>query len=46
MQGIILNVRYFESGLSKSLERGNFIFSFKLSPFQSMKLSKTKGVWN
>ena len=42
MQEIILNVRYFETGLSKSLERGNFIFSFELSPFQSTKLSKQK----
>ena len=26
--------RYFERGLSKSLKKGNFIFSFEPSPFQ------------
>ena len=31
---IILKVRYFERGLSKSLKQGNFIFSFEPSPFQ------------
>ena len=31
---IILKVKYFERGLSKSLKKGNFIFSFKPSPFQ------------
>ena len=29
-----LKKRYFERGLSKSLEKDNFIFSFKPSPFQ------------
>ena len=29
-----LKVRYFERGLSKSLKKGNFIFSFEPSPFQ------------
>ena len=32
-QEIILKVRYFERGLSKSLEKVNFIFSYKPSPF-------------
>ena len=43
MHEIILKVRYFERGLSKSLKQGNFIFSFERSPFQYTKLSKTKG---
>ena len=30
---IILKVRYFERGLSKSLTKGKFIFSFAPSPF-------------
>ena len=46
MQEILLKVRYFERGSSKSLKKGNFIFSFKPSPFQQTKLSKTKGAWN
>ena len=46
MQEIILKVRYCERGLSKSLEKGNFLFSFEPSPFQQTKLSKTKEAWN
>ena len=46
MQEIILKARYFERGLSKSLKKGNFIFSFTPSPFQQTKLSKTKEAWN
>ena len=38
MQEIILKVRYFDRGLSKSLRKGNFIFSFEPSPFQQTKL--------
>ena len=34
MQESLLKVRYFERGLSKSLKKGNFIFSFEPSPFQ------------
>ena len=34
MQEIILKVRYFERALSQSVKKGNFIFSFKPSPFQ------------
>ena len=45
MHEIILKVRYFEKGLSKSLKKGNFIFSAEPSPFQLTKLSKTKGAW-
>ena len=32
MQEIILKVKYFERGLSKSLKKGNFNFSFEPSP--------------
>ena len=42
MQEIILEVKYFERGLSESLKKGNFIFSFEPSPFQYTKLSKKK----
>ena len=42
-QGILLQIGYFERGLSKSLKKGNFVFSFEPSPFQWTKLSKTKG---
>ena len=38
--------KIFERGLSESLKKGNFIFSFEPSPFQWTKLSKTKGAWN
>ena len=34
VQEILLKVRYFQRGLSKSLKKGNFIFSFEPSPFQ------------
>ena len=33
MQKILLKIRYFEIGLSKSLKKVNFIFSFAPSPF-------------
>ena len=46
MHKIILKVQYFERGLSKSLKKGNFIFSFEPSPFQETKLSKPNGAWN
>ena len=32
MQEILFKVRSFERGLSKSLKKGNFIFSFEPSP--------------
>ena len=32
MQEILLKIRYFERGLSKSLKMVNFIFSFEPSP--------------
>ena len=34
MQEIIVNVRYFERGLSKCLKKGNFFFTAEPSPFQ------------
>ena len=43
MQEIVLKIRYFEKGLSKSLKKVNFIFSIEPSPFLWTKLSK-KGV--
>ena len=46
MQEINFKKGYFERGLSKSLEKGNFVFPVKPSPFQQTKLSKTKGAWN
>ena len=35
-------MRYFEKGLSKSLQNINFIFSFELSPFLMDKVIKNK----
>ena len=43
MQDIILKVRYFERGLSKSLKKGNFIFSFEPVPFNRQNYQKQKG---
>ena len=43
MQEIILKVKYFERGLSKSLKKGNFIFSFEPSPFNRQNYQKQKG---
>ena len=43
MQEVLLKVRYFERGLSKTPKKVNFIFSSETSPFQWRKLSKTKG---
>ena len=42
MQEIILKVRYFERGLSKSLRKGNFIFSSHLVPFNGKNCKKQK----
>ena len=44
-QEILLKIRYFERGLSKTLEKVNFIFSFEPSPFYWTELSKTKWAW-
>ena len=43
MQEIRFKVRYFKRRLSKSLKKGNFVFSFEPRPFQLTKLSKQKG---
>ena len=44
MQEIILKVKYFERGSSKSLKKGNFMFSFEPSPFEQKKnYQKQKG---
>ena len=42
MQYILLKISYFERGLSKSLKKVNFIFSFELSYFYWAKLSEIK----
>ena len=43
MQEIILKVRYFERGLSKSLKKGNFFFLLKPVPFNRQNYKKQKG---
>ena len=37
MQEILLKIRHFDRGLSKSLKKVNFIFSFKPSHFNAQK---------
>ena len=44
MHEIILRVRYFERGLSKSLKKGSFIFSIK-NPVPSNKQNYQKQKW-
>ena len=45
MQKIVLKVRYFERGLSKSLKKVNFIYIFFLNlvPFNGQSYQKQKG---
>ena len=43
MLEILLKIRYFERGLSKSLKKVNFIFSFEPSPFLWENYQKQKG---
>ena len=43
MQKIILKVKYFEIGLSKSLKKGNFIFLSNPVPFNRQNYQKQKG---
>ena len=43
MQENHLKVRYFERRLSKSLKKGNLIFSFEPSPFNRQNYQKQKG---
>ena len=46
MQEILLKIRYFEKGLSKSFKKSQLYFSSEPSPFSLTKLLKTKGAWN
>ena len=41
---VLLKIIYFVTGLSKSIKKVNFIFSFEPSPFYWAKLSKQKGL--
>ena len=43
MQEIILKVRYFERGLSKSPKKGNFLFLSNPVPFNTQNYQKQKG---
>ena len=43
MQEIILKVKYFERGLSKSHKKGNFIFLSNPVPFDRQNYQKQKG---
>ena len=42
MQGNLLKISYFGSGLSKTLKKVNFIFSFEPSPFNGQSYQKQK----
>ena len=44
MQTILLKVRYFERGLSKSLKKGNFIFFSNPVPFNRQNYQKQKTI--
>ena len=43
MQEILLKIRYFERGLSKSLKKVNFIFLSNPVPFNGQSYQKQKG---
>ena len=43
MQEILLKIRYLERGISKTLKKVNFIFSFEPSPFNGQNYQKQKG---
>ena len=43
MQEILLKVRYFERGLSKTVKKVNFIFLLKPAPFNGQSYQKQKG---
>ena len=43
MQKILLKIRYFERGLSKSLKKVNFIFLYNPVPFNGQSFQKYKG---
>ena len=42
MREIILKIRYFERGLSKSLNHFDFVFSFEPVPFNGQNYQKQK----
>ena len=42
MQEILLKIKYFERGLSKSLKKVNFIFSLKPSPFNDQVIKNKR----
>ena len=44
MQEIVLKVRHFERGLSKSLKKGNFIFTFEPSSFNGLIYKNKRGL--
>ena len=43
MQEILLKIRYFGRGLSKSLKKVNLMFSFKPIPFSGQSFQEQKG---
>ena len=43
MEEVILKIRHFERGLSKSLRKVNLIFSFEPSPFNGQNHQKQEG---
>ena len=43
MQEILLKIRYFERGLSKSLKKLNLFFLSNLAPFNEQDYEKQKG---
>ena len=43
MQEIVLKIRCFERGLSESLKKINFIFSFESNTFYELSYQKQKG---
>ena len=43
MQEIILEIKYFEGGLSKRLKKGNFLFLLNPVPFNRQNYQKQKG---
>ena len=43
MQEILLNISYFERGLSKRIKKVNFIFSLEPVPFNGQSYQRQKG---
>ena len=44
MQEVLLEIRYFERGLSKNLLKVNFTFSFEPSPFYWTVIKNKRGL--